>query len=75
MDNLNSAVQVLIHGSNTLFILLGAVMVLAMHAGFAFLEVGTVRLKNRSTPCRRFCPTSPSRRWPISSSATGLPTA
>ncbi len=32
MDNLNSAVQVLIHGSNTLFILLGAVMVLAMHA-------------------------------------------
>ncbi|MGV8218808.1 ammonium transporter, partial [Pseudomonas aeruginosa] len=47
MDNLNSAVQVLIHGSNTLFILLGAVMVLAMHAGFAFLEVGTVRLKNQ----------------------------
>ncbi|MBO3276587.1 ammonium transporter [Pseudomonas schmalbachii] len=47
MDNLNSAVETLIHGSNTLFILIGAVMVLAMHAGFAFLEVGTVRLKNQ----------------------------
>lgn len=30
-----------------LFILLGAIMVLAMHAGFAFLEVGTVRKKNQ----------------------------
>lgn len=47
MENLNSAVQTLIHGSNTLFILMGAVMVLAMHAGFAFLEVGTVRHKNQ----------------------------
>lgn len=34
-------------GSDVLFILLGAVMVLAMHAGFAFLEVGTVRKKNQ----------------------------
>ena len=34
-------------GGNVLFILLGAVMVLAMHAGFAFLEVGTVRKKNQ----------------------------
>jgi ammonium transporter, Amt family len=33
--------------SDTLFILLGAVMVLAMHAGFAFLELGTVRRKNQ----------------------------
>src|SRR5512137_800968 len=33
--------------TDTLFILLGAVMVLAMHAGFAFLEVGTVRRKNQ----------------------------
>ncbi|EXF44572.1 ammonium transporter [Pseudomonas sp. BAY1663] len=47
MENLNNAVETLIHGSNTLFILMGAVMVLAMHAGFAFLEVGTVRLKNQ----------------------------
>ncbi len=33
--------------SDVLFILLGAIMVLAMHAGFAFLEVGTVRFKNQ----------------------------
>ena len=33
--------------SNVLFILLGAIMVLAMHAGFAFLELGTVRKKNQ----------------------------
>ena len=34
-------------GVDVLFVLLGAVMVLAMHAGFAFLEVGTVRKKNQ----------------------------
>jgi len=34
-------------GMDSLFILLGAVMVLAMHAGFAFLELGTVRKKNQ----------------------------
>jgi len=34
-------------GVDVLFVLLGAVMVLAMHAGFAFLEVGTVRRKNQ----------------------------
>lgn len=33
--------------ADTLFILIGAVMVLAMHAGFAFLELGTVRKKNQ----------------------------
>jgi len=33
--------------SDTLFILLGAIMVLAMHSGFAFLELGTVRRKNQ----------------------------
>ena len=33
--------------SDTLFILLGAIMVLAMHGGFAFLELGTVRKKNQ----------------------------
>ena len=47
MENLQSAVDTLVHSSNTLFILLGAIMVLAMHAGFAFLEVGTVRKKNQ----------------------------
>ncbi|MBS4099604.1 MAG: ammonium transporter [Sulfuricella sp.] len=40
MDNLKV-------GSDVLFILLGAIMVLAMHAGFAFLELGTVRRKNQ----------------------------
>ena len=34
-------------GTDSLFILLGAIMVLAMHAGFAFLELGTVRQKNQ----------------------------
>ena len=34
-------------GSDALFVLLGAIMVLAMHAGFAFLELGTVRSKNQ----------------------------
>ncbi|MBB5192428.1 Amt family ammonium transporter [Silvimonas terrae] len=33
--------------SDVLFILLGAIMILAMHAGFAFLELGTVRQKNQ----------------------------
>jgi len=35
------------NGGDVLFVLMGAVMVLAMHAGFAFLEVGTVRKKNQ----------------------------
>ncbi len=32
---------------DVLFILLGAILVLFMHAGFAFLEVGTVQHKNQ----------------------------
>jgi Amt family ammonium transporter len=40
MDNFKS-------GVDTLFIMAGAIMVLAMHAGFAFLELGTVRKKNQ----------------------------
>ena len=47
MENVNSAVETLVQSSNTLFILMGAIMVFAMHAGFAFLEVGTVRRKNQ----------------------------
>ena len=35
------------NGTDALFILLGAIMVLAMHSGFAFLELGTVRRKNQ----------------------------
>ena len=34
-------------GADALFILIGAIMVLAMHSGFAFLELGTVRAKNQ----------------------------
>jgi Amt family ammonium transporter len=34
-------------GADALFILLGGIMILAMHAGFAFLELGTVRKKNQ----------------------------
>ena len=34
-------------GADALFILAGAIMVLAMHSGFAFLELGTVRKKNQ----------------------------
>jgi Amt family ammonium transporter len=47
VENVNSAVETLVQSSNTLFILMGAIMVFAMHAGFAFLEVGTVRHKNQ----------------------------
>jgi len=34
-------------GSDVLFVLMGAILVLFMHSGFAFLEVGTVRQKNQ----------------------------
>ena len=39
--------EALKQGSDALFILLGGILVLAMHAGFAFLELGTVRKKNQ----------------------------
>lgn len=39
--------EALKQGADALFILLGGIMVLAMHAGFAFLELGTVRQKNQ----------------------------
>src|SRR5512146_1485224 len=42
-----STVTSLKNSSDVLFLMLGAVMVFAMHAGFAFLEVGTVRKKNQ----------------------------
>lgn len=34
-------------GSDVFFLLMGAILVFAMHGGFAFLEVGTVRHKNQ----------------------------
>jgi len=45
---MESSVQSLVHSGDVLFLLLGAIMVFAMHAGFAFLEVGTVRKKNQT---------------------------
>ncbi len=39
--------EALVSANDVLFVLLGAIMVLAMHAGFAFLELGTVRNKNQ----------------------------
>jgi ammonium transporter, Amt family len=42
-----STVTTLVSSGDVLFLMLGAVMVFAMHAGFAFLEVGTVRKKNQ----------------------------
>lgn len=44
---MESAISSLRHGGDVLFLMLGAVMVFAMHAGFAFLEVGTVRKKSQ----------------------------
>lgn len=46
MDAMSSLTN-LRNSSDVLFLMLGAVMVFAMHAGFAFLEVGTVRKKNQ----------------------------
>jgi len=42
-----ATVTALRNSSDVLFLMLGAVMVFAMHAGFAFLEVGTVRQKSQ----------------------------
>lgn len=47
MVQVQGAVQTLTQSSDTMFLLLGAIMVFLMHAGFAFLEVGTVRKKNQ----------------------------
>lgn len=47
-NQVHGAVQTLTQSSDTLFLLLGAIMVFLMHAGFAFLEVGTVRQKKPS---------------------------
>ncbi|MDW7758714.1 MAG: ammonium transporter, partial [Desulfuromonadales bacterium] len=44
---MDMAVESLVHSGDILFLMLGAVMVFAMHAGFAFLEVGTVRRKSQ----------------------------
>ncbi len=42
-----ASLSTLRNSTDVLFLMLGAVMVFAMHAGFAFLEVGTVRKKSQ----------------------------
>ena len=41
------SIKGLVNSGDVLFLMLGAVMVFAMHAGFAFLEVGTVTRKSQ----------------------------
>src|SRR5438477_3100257 len=47
MPNIQKALEGLQNGADVLFLLVGAVLVFAMHGGFAFLEAGTVRHKNQ----------------------------
>jgi Amt family ammonium transporter len=47
MQDIQKAVEGLQSGADVLFLLMGAVLVFAMHGGFAFLEAGTVRHKNQ----------------------------
>ena len=47
MDDVQKSLAGLQVGSDVLFLLVGAVLVFAMHGGFAFLEAGTVRHKNQ----------------------------
>ena len=47
MPNIQKAVEGLQNGADVLFLVVGAVLVFAMHGGFAFLEAGTVRHKNQ----------------------------
>ncbi len=44
---MNEAVQSVRFSADVLFLMIGAVMIFSMHAGFAFLEAGTVRSKNQ----------------------------
>ncbi len=47
MASLATRLDLIASSADTFFILMGAILVLFMHAGFAFLEVGTVRHKNQ----------------------------
>jgi Amt family ammonium transporter len=47
MPDIQKSVEGLQSGADVLFLLMGAVLVFAMHGGFAFLEAGTVRHKNQ----------------------------
>lgn len=47
LTGLAERIDLIAAGADTFFLLIGAILVLFMHAGFAFLEVGTVRHKNQ----------------------------
>jgi ammonium transporter, Amt family len=47
MSELQKGLEGLQAGADVFFLLVGAVLVFAMHGGFAFLEAGTVRHKNQ----------------------------
>jgi ammonium transporter, Amt family len=47
MPDIQKGLEGLQSGADVLFLLVGAVLVFAMHGGFAFLEAGTVRHKNQ----------------------------
>ena len=47
LTGLAERIDLIVSGTDTFFLLIGAILVLFMHAGFAFLEVGTVRHKNQ----------------------------
>ncbi len=62
-------------GADVLFVLLGAIMVLAMHSGFAFLEVGTVQHKNQVNALVKIISDFSISTVAYFSSATASPTA
>ncbi len=44
---MNEPLQTMRYSADALFLMIGAVMIFSMHAGFAFLEAGSVRTKNQ----------------------------
>jgi len=44
---MNEPLQSMRYSADALFLMIGAVMIFSMHAGFAFLEAGSVRKKNQ----------------------------
>jgi len=44
---MNEPLQSIRYSADALFLMIGAVMIFSMHAGFAFLEAGSVRAKNQ----------------------------
>ena len=44
---LANSLKNMLHSGDILFLLIGGILVFSMHAGFAFLEVGSVRKKSQ----------------------------